>query len=45
METPDATSLADGTIAYSEWCFQEMSGPAYLETERNAHAGGAAVTG
>lgn len=43
--TPGPARWSDGTIAYSEWCFQEMGGPAYLEAERNANAGGAAVTG
>lgn len=45
--TPGPALWSDGTMEYSEDCFQQLGGPAYMEAERQSglHSGGAAVTG
>lgn len=34
--TPGPALWSDGTKRHSDWCFQQLGGPAYLENERNA---------
>lgn len=44
--TPGPARWSDGNVSYSEWCFNQMGGAAYMEEENPAEAPqGAAVTG
>ncbi|HZK31799.1 MAG TPA: hypothetical protein VFC72_02690 [Corynebacterium sp.] len=36
--TPGPTLMSDGTMIHTDYCFHEMDGPAYLESERAANA-------
>lgn len=44
--TPGPARWSDGSVSYSEWCFNQMGGETYMEEENPAEAPqGAAVTG
>ncbi|OYD71396.1 hypothetical protein [Rhodococcus sp. OK302] len=35
--TPGPAMWSDGTMAYSQWCFDQLGGTKYLESERRAN--------